>query len=149
MMTRKTHHRIGKVQGLNYFAESDWDNPRSLRKEMTSSFLHPFIQNSVLYYFLKLLETANIYFTPCNLNSSFNVYDALKMGRWKLHVGFLYTMLSYITFFQVIPSLSPLVLDIWRFLFFIYWGIVALQRCASFCCTVKWISHTYTFPTHP
>ena len=28
---------------------------------------------------------------------------------------------------------------------FIYWDIVALQQCAIFCCTMKWISYLYTY----
>ena len=30
-------------------------------------------------------------------------------------------------------------------IFFIYWDIVALQQCAIFCCTMKWISYLYTY----
>ena len=41
--------------------------------------------------------------------------------------------------------------------FYSNWSKIALQRCVSFCCTMKWISYMYTYvpslldhpPTHP
>ena len=50
----------------------------------------------------------------------------------------------------VLPARSP-VPDTQRpsiivvFRGFVYWGIVASQRWASFCCTMKQISHMYTY----
>ena len=50
----------------------------------------------------------------------------------------------------VLPARSPVpdtqrLLIIIVFRGFVYWGIVASQRCASFCCTTKQISHMHTY----
>ena len=31
---------------------------------------------------------------------------------------------------------------------FYYWGIIALQSCIRFCCTIKWVSYTYIYPLY-
>ena len=44
--------------------------------------------------------------------------------------------------------LLPLVAEFLSFLFFkhLYWSIIALQWCVSFCFITKWISYTYISP---
>lgn len=117
-VNRKTQHWWEKSRDSTVVHKPTENIPKvyALHKKRNQKLIFASIHpKSCVGFFFKLLEIANIFFTHCNLNSSFNVWW-LKNGKMKTVRRILSTGLSCVTFFPGVSSLSPLVVDIWGFL---------------------------------
>ena len=116
----------------------------------------PVIQATSLYYALLYCPSKILCFLqieglwqPCIQKSTAAFFPTVFA-----HFVSLCHILVILTVFQTFSLLLCYICygDLWAQIFFffkhLYWSIIALQWCVSFCFKTKWITHTYTVCSH-
>ena len=114
---------------------SYWNQPRALKQRCLDS-LYVIIWLAMCLFEIPSLKWMSVW-SGCLGNQSLSQALALQKEKSKT------------------KQLSRVYTTLWEYfllLFFpqhLYWSIITLQWCLSFCCMTKWISHMYNISPYP
>ena len=128
-----------------FFSFGKWINPFTFI-EMTECLIYSYyvyyVISVMVFLFLVfvLLSSSNFY------SFSFSTFVQLPLLSFHSNlVCIIVFIFDVITISSVISGVSQLLFHYFLFFFYLYWCIIALQWCVSFCFITKWISYTYTY----